>query len=180
MRQLKLGLIIAGVVIAIILSIAYSVKTTPNKANILKEEVTTARSNIKIKEKRRFDLVRNLADCIKSYDKHESETLQAIAEARGGDSDIQEAQVVIKSVAEAYPELKSNENYKQFMTELAMTENDIANYREAYNNQVTAYNRYVDRFPTSTFLKWCGYQKENFKKLDFDVSEDAPQNLFGD
>lgn len=180
MRQLKLGAIILAIIIAVVIAFTFMIQGTQTTANNLAEEVTTAKSNIKIKEKRRFDLVRNLADCVKSYDKHESETLKGIAEARGGDSDIEEAKIVIKSVTESYPELKSNENYKQFMTELAMTENDIANYRQAYNNSVTAYNNHVDNFPRNIYLQWCGYQKQHFEKIDFDVSEDAPQNLFGD
>lgn len=77
-----------------------------------------------------------------------------------------------------YPELKSNTNYNQFMTELSTTENLIAQYRENYNKSVTAYNRYVKKFPTRIFLDITGYENAGFERLNYDVSEDAPQNLF--
>lgn len=100
-------------------------------------------SDIKVQEKRRINLLPNLVDCVKQYDKHEAETLQAIVDGRGSTGDIENVTTAITAVAEAYPELKSNENYKQLMTELATTENMIAQYRESYNKQVGTYNRYV-------------------------------------
>ena len=119
-------------------------------------------------------------DCVKQYDKHESETLTAIAEGRGSAGDIENVTTAITAVSEAYPELKSNENYKQLMNELAMTENLIAEYRSNYNKQVKEYNRYVKAFPTRVFLNILGYEKQNYTYLDYDAPSDAPQNLFGD
>lgn len=84
----------------------------------------------------------------------------------------------IAAVTYAYPELKSNENYKQLMTELSTTENMIAQYRENYNQSVTDYNRYVKKFPTRIFLDWTGYEIQKYKRLDYDAPEDAPSNLF--
>lgn len=86
----------------------------------------------------------------------------------------------ITAVSEAYPELKSNENYKQLMNELSITENMIAEYRSNFNKQVKQYNRYVRKFPTSIFLNMTGYEKQSYSYLEYDVSEDAPQDLFGD
>lgn len=82
--------------------------------------------------------------------------------------------------SEAYPELKSNENYKQLMNELSITENMIAEYRSNFNKQVKQYNRYVRKFPTSILLNMTGYEKQAYSYLEYDVSEDAPQDLFGD
>ena len=67
---------------------------------------------------------------------------------------------------------------RQSMTELATTENLIAQYRENYNKSVTAYNRYVKKFPTRIFLDITGYENAGFERLNYDVSESAPQNLF--
>lgn len=83
MKNLKLGLIIGAGVIAVILLCVFGVQGSQNKAFALEEQVNTAQSDIKVQEKRRVDLVYNLADCVKQYDKHEAETLTAIVEGRG-------------------------------------------------------------------------------------------------
>ena len=83
-------------------------------------------------------------------------------------------------MSEAYPELKSNENYKELMNELAMTENLIAEHRSNYNKQVRQYKQYVRQFPTSVFLNMLGYETQDFDYLDYDVSSDAPQDIFGE
>lgn len=180
MKNLKLGLIIAAGVIAVILLCVFGVQSSQNKAFALEEQVNTAQSDIKVQEKRRVDLVCNLADFVKQYDKHEAETLTAIVEGRGSTGDIENVTTAITAVSEAYPELKSNENYKQLMNELAMTENLIAEYRINYNKQIKQYNRYVKAFPTRVFLNMLGYEKQNYTYLDYEAPIDAPQNLFGE
>lgn len=176
----KLPLIIGAGIIAIILLCVFSIQSSQNKAFALEEQVNTAQSDIKIQEKRRADLIPNLVDCVKQYDKHEYETLMGVIEARGTNSDeaVAEVQTMIAAVSEAYPELKSNENYKQLMNELSMTENMIAEYRSNYNKQIKEYNRYIRKFPTRVFLDMLGYEAQNFEYLDYEVSSDAPTNLF--
>lgn len=137
-------------------------------------------SDIKVQEKRRVDLIYNLADCVKQYDKHEAETLTAIVEGRGSAGNIENATTAIAAVSEAYPELKADENYRELMNELAMTENLIAEYRSNYNKQVKVYNRYVKKFPTRIFLNMLGYERQNYQYLDYEAPVDAPQNLFGE
>lgn len=124
--NLKLGLIICVGVIAVILLCVFGIQSSQNKAFSLEEQVNTASSDIKVQEKRRVDLVYNLADCVKQYDKHEAETLTSIVEGRGSTGNIENVTTAITAVSEAYPELKSNENYKELMNELSMTENLIA------------------------------------------------------
>lgn len=176
----KLPLIIGVGVIAIILLCVFGVQSAQNRAFSLEEQVNTAQSDIKVQEKRRVDLVYNLADCVKQYDKHESETLTAIAEGRGSSGDIENVTTAIAAVSEAYPELKSNENYKELMNELSMTENLIAEYRSNYNKQIKEYNRYVRKFPTRIFLNMLGYEVQDYTYLDYQASVDAPQNIFED
>ncbi len=125
-------------------------------------------------------MVYNLADCVKQYDKHEADTLTAIVDGRGSTGDIENVTTAITAVSEAYPELKSNENYKQLMNELSVTENLIAQYRENYNKQIKEYNRYVRKFPTRMFLDMLGYEVQEYTYLDYEVPETAPQNLFGE
>lgn len=117
---------------------------------------------------------------VKQYDKHEAETLAAIVEGRGSAGDIENATTAIAAVSEAYPELKADENYRELMNELAMTENLIAEYRSNYNKQVKAYNRYVKKFPTRIFLNMLGYERQSYQYLDYEAPVDAPQNLFGE
>lgn len=112
------------------------------------------------------------------YDKHEAETLTAIVEGRGSTGDIENVTTAITAVSEAYPELKSNENYKELMNELSITENLIAEYRSNYNRQIKEYNRYVRKFPTRIFLSILGYEVQEYSYLDYDAPVDAPQNLF--
>ena len=180
MKKWKMSLIVAAGIVSVILMCVFGIQSSQNKAISLEETVETAMSDIKVQEKRRVDLVYNLADCVMQYDKHESETLVALAEGRGGSSNIENVSTSIAAVSEAYPELKSNENYKQLMTELAITENLIAQYRSGYNKQVGTYNRYVKGFPTRIFLSWTGYEAVEFQRLDYNAPVDAPQNLFED
>ncbi|MBQ3513465.1 MAG: LemA family protein [Lachnospiraceae bacterium] len=176
----KIPLIIGVAVISITLLCIFGVQGSQNKAIALEEQINTAESDINIQEKRRIDLIYNLADCVMQYDKHEAETLTAIVEGRGSAGDIENVTTSITAVSEAYPELKSNENYKQLMTELAMTENLIAEYRSNYNKQIKEYNRYVRKFPTRIFLNMTGYEAQEYTYLNYNAPVDAPQNLFGD
>lgn len=177
---IKLTLIIIGIVLAVILLTVFALNSIPNKVISYEEQITTAQSEIKIQEKRRADLIPNLVDCVKEYDKHEYETLMAVVEARGAstDSSVQEIQTMINAVAEQYPELKSNENYKELMNELSTTENKIAQVRSNYNEWVTKYNSYTRKFPNRQVLDFLGYEATEYQKLTFDVSSDAPTNLF--
>ena len=174
----KLFLIIAAGVVAVILLGIFGIQGAQNQAFVLEESVNTASSDIKVQEKRRVDLIYNLADCVKQYDKHEAETLSAIVEGRGSTGDIENVTTAISAVAEAYPELKSNENYKELMNELSITENLIAEYRSNYNKEIKEYNRYIRKFPTRIFLSWLGYESQNYTYLDYNAPADAPQKLF--
>lgn len=176
----KLALIVVAGIIAGALMCVFWVQGAQNTAFAHEEQVNTALSDINIQEKRRVDLVYNLASCVKQYDKHESETLKAIVEGRGSAGDIENVTTAIAAVSEAYPELKSNANYKELMNELSMTENLIAEYRSNYNKQVKAYNRYIRKFPTRVLLDKVGYEAQDYAYLEYDAPVDAPQNLFGE
>ena len=179
-NSFKLVLIIIGIVLAVALFAVFALNSIPNTVISYEEQITTAQSEIKIQEKRRADLIPNLVDCVKAYDEHEYNTLMAVVEARGtsSDSSVQEIQTMINAVAEQYPDLKSNENYKELMNELSTTENKIAQVRSNYNEWVSKYNSYVKKFPNRQILSLLGYEVTEYQKLTFDVSSDAPTNLF--
>lgn len=151
-----------------------------NKAVGLEEQMEESKSSISVQEKRRVDLIFNLVDTVESYNKHEEGTLTKLAEARtqAGKGNVAEAQVAINAVSEAYPELKSDKNYTQLMTELSVTENLIAEHRNNYNVQVKQYKKHVRKFPNSMTLSIMGYEVVDAEYLQYDAPVDAPQNLF--
>lgn len=176
----KMVLIVLAIIASIALLCVFSVQGAQNKAFGMEESVSTALADINVQEKRRVDLVYNLADCVMQYDEHEAQTLKDIVAGRGSTGDIENVTTAITAVSEAYPELKSNENYKQLMTELTVTENLIAEYRSNYNSMVREYNRYVRKFPTRLFLDMLGYEVQSYTYTEFNAPVDAPQNLFGE
>ena len=181
MKNLKLiGISISSVLVVIVLCV-FMVNGVQNKAISLEEQVRVAYSDINVQEKRRVDLIYNLVDTVKNYDKHEAETLQNVVEARAnGKGDISDVTTLISSVAEAYPELKASENYKELMNELSVTENLIAQYRSNYNKQIKEYNRQVRKFPNKQMLSLLGYEEAGFDYLNYDAPSDAPTHLFGE
>lgn len=176
----KFLLIIFSVFIAIILMCIFGVQSAQNRAISLEESIYTADSDIKVQEMARVSKVYNLADCVKQYDSHESETLTSLAEGMSKGNNVEDVQAAITAVTYAYPELKSNENYQTLMKELTLIENTLAQYRENYNTCVNQYNRYVKGFPTRIFLSWTGYEKKEFKRLDYQAPVEAPTNIFGE
>lgn len=180
MKTTKLiGLIIAAIMAVVLLGV-FVVQGAQNTAIALEEQVDAAESDIRVQEKRRVDLVYNLADCVKQYDEHEANTLRNIVDGRSNSGSIEDVQMAISAVSEAYPELKSNENYKELMNELSMTENMIAEYRSNFNSQVKEYSRFVRKFPTRFFLSLTGYEVQEYTYLNYDAPADTPQNLFGE
>ena len=94
----KLVLIVAAGIVAVIFMCIFGIQGAQNKAFALEEQVNTAGSDIKVQEKRRVDLVYNLADCVKQYDKHEAETLTAIVEGRGKTTNLENVNTAIAAV----------------------------------------------------------------------------------
>lgn len=177
MKKFLIGL---GIIIAIILMIVGMFVGTNNTAINLEEQIKESKSSINIQEKRREDLIYNLVDTVESYNKYEQDTMTKIIEARtkASKGNVEEAELLINAVAEQYPELKSNENYKTLMTELAVTENLIAEHRNNYNIQVKQYNKHIKKFPNNIILNMMGYEKLDSTYLEYEASEDAPRNLF--
>lgn len=182
MKNWKIILITIGIIVALVLMFMFAFNGVQNKAISLEEQIATAQSNISVQQKRRADLIPNLVDCVKAYDEHEYNTILKVVEARSINNDniAENVTTMINAVAEKYPELKSNENYKELMNELAITENLIADYRGNYNTWVKAYKSYIRKWPNTSILSMMGYEPAVFEYLTYNASEDAPTNLFGD
>lgn len=176
----KVVVIILVIILAFFAMVAGFIASVNNKAINLEEQINNSAAQIQVAEKRRVDLVYNLADAVMSYQDYESETLTKITEARtaASNGNVEQAQVVINAVAEQYPNLKANKNYQNLMTELALTENQIAQVRNTYNEQVRAYNKFVRTFPNRMFLNASGYETIDADYTDYDAPTDAPQGLF--
>lgn len=179
-NNIKIILIIASIIIGVIVLISCIFIGTNNTAINLEEQIKESKSSINIQEKRREDLIYNLVDTVESYNQYEQETMTKIVDARSkaSNGDVEEAEILINAVAEQYPELKSNENYKSLMTELAVTENLIAEHRNNYNIQVKQYNKHIKKFPNNMILNIMGYEKLDDTYLNYEASEDAPRDLF--
>lgn len=178
---MKKTLIIIGAVLAVVLSTFFVVMGVKNTAITYEETIENTAGDIRVEEKRRFDLIPNLVDAVKQYDKHEYETLKGVIEARKGGnvSNIEDIKAMIAAVAEAYPDLKSQKNYQELMNELAITENKIAQMRKYYNKAVTEYKRFVRQFPNKQILGMSGYDVKDYERLEFEnTSVDAPKLNF--
>ena len=181
MKNYKTLIITIVAIVVVALMMVFAVQGAGNKAIGYEESVETAKADVDTQLQRRYNVLTELAECVKQYDKHEYETLLAVIEARGSnisESEAEEVVAQINAVAEAYPELKSQENYKQFMTEIATTENLIANYKQAYNSSIKSYNRYVRKFPSRQFLSLIGYEVQSYEYYKTDKTDSEPVSLF--
>lgn len=179
---MKKALLIIGAIIAFVLLCVLITKGVENKAISFEESIENTAADIRVEEKRRFDLIPNLVECVKAYDEHEYKTMVDVVNARAGNNDSKTAESIktmIQAVAEAYPDLKSQKNYKELMNELSITENKISTMRKFYNSRVTDYSRYTRQFPSKQLLALCGYQKKDYERLEFENSSvDAPKVKF--
>lgn len=179
---MKKSLIIIAAVAAVVLTTWFVVMGVENKAIAYEETIENTAGNIRVEEKRRFDLIPNLVDCVKQYDEHEYKVITEAVKSRNMSSaeSVSEIRNLITAVAEAYPELKAQKNYQELMNELAITENRISDFRKFYNKNVTDYKRYVRVFPSKQILSFRGYEVKDYERLEFEhTSVDAPTNIFG-
>ncbi len=145
-----------------------------NKFISLRTRVQRAWSQIDVFLKRRYDLIPNLVETVKSYSKYEKQTLVAITKNRAGLIDgtlasrseknkvVSSALKTIFAVAESYPDLKASENFLKLQDELVATENSIAYVRIGYNDDVLEYNIMVNSFPSNFMAKMLGLNAMEF------------------
>lgn len=159
------------------------VVTTRNSAINYEENVKTAKAGIDTQLTTRYNKLLELAQVVKKYDAHESETLIKVIEARGknaSDSDVKNTVANINAVAERYPDLKAQPNYGKMMDEVSLMENTISHHRHAYNEAVRAYSRYVRSFPACWFLGFTSYEIQKFEYYETqkEMIDTKPLNLF--
>ena len=155
-----------------------------NKLVVLKNRYKNAFAQIEVQLKRRYDLIPNLVETAKGYIKHERETLEALVKARntaanmlssaaadpgnaeamkeliGAEGKLAGALMNFNMVMEAYPDLKANQNMMQLSEELTSTENKVSFARQAFNDQVMAYNTFKQSFPPVFFAPSFGHTQD--------------------
>ena len=195
MKKSKSVLILGLVVLLVVL---WGVKAYNNMVS-QEEGVSTAWANVESQYQRRADLIPNLVNTVKGYAAHESETLQAVVNARTKATSInidaenmtaeqlqefQKAQSEVGgalgrliAVAENYPDLKANQNFLELQAQLEGTENRIAVERKNFNEAAKKYNTYIRKFPQSLLSGMFGFDKKPYFEAE-EGSQKAPTVQF--
>jgi LemA protein len=157
-----------------------------------RNEVKSAWSSIDVQLKRRHDLIPNLLETVKGYAAHERGTLDAVVSARqqaagfsGSVEDRARVENALTSslrslfaLAEAYPDLKANQNFLALQEELAVTENKIGFSRQYYNDATMRYKNLVEMFPGNIVAGMTGFQAEPFFQLEEAGDRAVPEVRF--
>lgn len=176
----------AYIIIAIIVLIVVYALALYNSFVKLNNKVKEAFSTMDVYLKKRWDLIPNIVETVKGYVKHEKDTLKEVVELRNSAYDKMSDEEKIKTneklssgiseimaLAEAYPDLKANENFKDLSNQLTKVEDEIANSRKYYNGVVRMYNNKVEMFPSNVFAGLFGYKS----KAMFEVSSNERENV---
>lgn len=187
LRKFRPWVILIGILAILVLWVANAY----NGFVAAEEEVESAWAQVENQYQRRSDLVPNLVATVKGYAAHEQQTLEGVVEARAKATQItidptkataeqlaafQKAQGELSqalgrllAVAENYPDLKANENFRDLQAQLEGTENRIAVARQLFNETARAYNTKIRRFPNNIIASICGFEKKPY----FEAEEGA-------
>jgi LemA protein len=177
-------LVLLGILVVLILVLV----ALYNRLVQLRNRVDNAWAQIEVQLKRRHDLIPNLVEAVKGYAAHERETFENVTRARAaavaaqGPQAQSEAEGFLSqalgrlfAVAEAYPELQADENFRQLQTELAETENRIAVSRQVYNDTVLTYHNAIQTVPGVFFAGPFGFTKREFFEVEELAEREPPR-----
>ena len=167
--------VVIGIIVVLVLLVFGFFIGNYNILVQLRNRVRDQWSQIDIQLKRRFDLVPNLVETVKGYTKHEKETLEGVVKARNAyqtattpeeqmkaDGELTKTLTKLFALAEAYPDLKANDNFMELQTELSNIEEKISTARQFYSDSVLNYNNRVQMFPSNIVASMFGFREEKY------------------
>jgi LemA protein len=193
---------VGWIVLAILVVVAFFFVSVYNRLVAGRNAYKNAFAQIDVQLTRRHDLIPNLVETAKGYMKHERETLEAVISARnvavsglknaaahpgdpnavqqlaGAENALSGALGRLFALAEAYPDLKANQNMMQLSEELTSTENKVAFARQAYNDSVMSYNTSREIFPNSVVANMFAFQPAQLLEIESPEKRAVPQVQF--
>jgi LemA protein len=176
------------VILAVVALLVIALVVLYNNFVRLRNRIDNAWAQIEVQLKRRWDLIPNLVETVKGYAEHERGTFAAVTEARAAAQRAQnpaeaaQAEGILGqalgrlfAVAEAYPELQADENFRELQAALADTENRIAISRQVYNDTVLTYNNAIQTFPGVVVAGPFKFEKREFFELEDAAQREAPR-----
>lgn len=167
------------IALGVLVVVALWAGTTYNRLVTLRNRIENAWAQVQVQLKRRWDLIPNLVATVKGYATHEASTLEAVIAARNaasnavGVADVAQAENALTgalrqlfAVAEAYPDLKANQNFLSLQDELTQTENKIAYARQFFNDTVMTFNTTLEQFPTVILASMFGFSRRESFQVD--------------
>lgn len=188
---MAIGIGIAVLVIIVLLIIGVVVMY--NGLVRLRNQMNNAWSQIDVQLKRRHDLIPNLIETVKGYAAHERQTLEEVVNARNlaqgavgkgvgaqskAEGELSGALSRLLAVAEAYPDLKANQNFLSLQEELTSTENKIAFSRQFYNDSVLTLNNKVQMFPSNIIAGMFSFSEGEFFEIEVPKEREVPKVSF--
>jgi LemA protein len=169
--------LVGGLVCLLLIVVIVWLIVTYNKLVRQRNQVEASWAQIDVQLKRRYDLIPNLVETVKGYAAHEKGTLDAVVQARANavansnadpaaraDAENAVSQTLgrLFALAEAYPNLKANENFMALQSELANTEDKIAYSRQFYNSAVQTYNNATQTLPSNIIAGIMGFKTKSY------------------
>ena len=181
------------IILIIVVAVAGYVMVTYNALVRVRQMVQEAWSGIDVQLKRRADLIPNLVETVKGYAGHEKETLERVTEMRSRAQAVPAGDVAgraaaegmlsqalgrLMAVAEAYPDLKANENFRDLQGTLETLESEIQMARRYYNGSARELNVKVESFPSNLIANQFGFAKADYFELENEADRKTPEVKF--
>jgi LemA protein len=166
-KNAGIAAVIAAVIIVLIavpFAFSFSIQ---NGAVSREEQISEDKSNIDVVVQKRVDALSQMINTVKDSKKFEEDTIVKLTQARSQakTGNVEQSSTILQATAEAYPELKTIDLYKNVMNETSIVENQIKGAREAYNQDIKDYNQYVRTQPNAMLLNFSGYEKKTYKQF---------------